>query len=162
SAAGSYVLRLTASDSALSATDDIAITVNADANGPPAGHAANPPNITLPASAQPAATGTGAGRHQPPATETPPWGKVSGPGTVTFGSASARATTATFSAAGSYVLRLTASDSALSATDDIAITVNAVATGPCAGLCANPTNFTISGSFQSGAIGAGAVCYQTT
>jgi hypothetical protein len=29
-------------------------------------------------------------------------------------------------------------------------------------MCTNPTNFTISGSFQSGSIGTGAICYQTT
>ena len=36
------------------------------------------------------------------------------------------------------------------------------ATGPCAGLCTSPTNFSINGSFQSGNLGTGAVCYQTT
>jgi hypothetical protein len=34
--------------------------------------------------------------------------------------------------------------------------------GPCAGLCANPKSITWSGSYQSGAIGTGAVCLQTT
>src|SRR5207249_4340122 len=52
------------------------------------------------------------------------WSKVSGPGTVTFSNASALATTASFSAAGSYVLKLTASDSQLSNSDDVTITVN--------------------------------------
>jgi subtilisin family serine protease len=33
---------------------------------------------------------------------------------------------------------------------------------PCAGLCNNPVNFTINSSFQSGNLGTGAVCYQTT
>ena len=42
------------------------------------------------------------------------WSKVSGPGTVTFGNASALSTTASFSVAGTYVLRLTASDGLLS------------------------------------------------
>jgi hypothetical protein len=81
---------------------------------------------------------------------------------VTFGNASARATTATFSTAGSYTLRLTANDSALSGTDDIVITVNAAGTTPCTGLCTNPVTFTVSGSYQSGNLGTGAVCYQTT
>ena len=53
------------------------------------------------------------------------WTKVSGPGTVTFGNASAKATTATFSVSGSYTLRLTANDSATSASDDVVVTVNA-------------------------------------
>jgi hypothetical protein len=34
--------------------------------------------------------------------------------------------------------------------------------GPCAGLCANPTSFTINGSFQSGSLGTGNVCRQTS
>ena len=38
------------------------------------------------------------------------WSKVSGPGTVTFANATALATTATFSAAGGYILALTAND----------------------------------------------------
>jgi len=40
--------------------------------------------------------------------------------------------------------------------------LNAAAAGPCDGLCSNPTNFTFSGSYQSGPLGTGAVCRQTT
>lgn len=79
---------------------------------------------------------------------------------MTFGNATLLDTTATFSVAGNYVLRLTASDSLLSGSDDVAITV--VAPTPCTGLCTNPVNFTISGSYQSGNLGTGAVCLQTT
>lgn len=50
------------------------------------------------------------------------WSEVSGPGTVTFGDPAAQSTTASFSAAGVYVLRLTASDGELSSTDDVTIT----------------------------------------
>jgi hypothetical protein len=50
---------------------------------------------------------------------------ISGPGTVAFADANAAATSATFSLPGAYVLRLTASDSILSATDDVTITVKA-------------------------------------
>ena len=53
------------------------------------------------------------------------WSKVSGPGTVSFGSANAASTTATFSVSGTYVLRLTASDGTLSNADDVTITVDA-------------------------------------
>lgn len=52
------------------------------------------------------------------------WSKVSGPGTVTFGNANQAATTATFSATGVYVLRLTGNDSQLTTTDDVTVTVN--------------------------------------
>ena len=50
---------------------------------------------------------------------------MSGPGTVTFTNPAALNTTATFSAAGTYVLRLTASDSLLTSTDDVTIVVTA-------------------------------------
>ena len=51
------------------------------------------------------------------------WSQVSGPGTVTFGNASNATTTATFSADGVYVLQLYASDSYLSASNDVTVTV---------------------------------------
>ncbi len=51
------------------------------------------------------------------------WSTVSGPGTVTFGNPNAAVTTANFSAAGSYVLRLTGDDGAFSNSDDAIITV---------------------------------------
>ena len=44
---------------------------------------------------------------------------MSGPGTVTFSSPTSLTPTATFSVAGTYVLRLTVSDSVLTASDDI-------------------------------------------
>jgi hypothetical protein len=52
------------------------------------------------------------------------WSEVSGPGNVTFGNPSSTNTTATFSMAGVYVLRLTASDGVVSANSDT--TVNAI------------------------------------
>jgi len=88
SAAGSYVLRLTASDSALSATDDITITVS-PANQAPVVNAGADQTITLPAVANLAGTVTDDGLPNPPATVTKTWSKVSGPGTVTFGTPNA-------------------------------------------------------------------------
>jgi hypothetical protein len=51
------------------------------------------------------------------------WSHVSGPGTVTFTDASAEDTTASFSFAGTYVLRLMADDGELSSSDDTTIVV---------------------------------------
>ncbi len=56
------------------------------------------------------------------------WSKISGPGTVTFESASAGATAATFSASGSYVLRATATAGALTGTSDLRVDVAPVLT----------------------------------
>jgi hypothetical protein len=64
------------------------------------------------------------GRPAPPAILTTTWSKVSGPGTVTFGNAAQQQTTATFSTDGTYVLRITASDSQFSATRDLTVLVN--------------------------------------
>ena len=53
------------------------------------------------------------------------WSKVTGPGSVAFADAASAATTATFSAVGTYTLRLTADDGALTGTDDVVVTVSA-------------------------------------
>lgn len=61
------------------------------------------------------------------------WTVVSGPGTVTFADPTALTTTATFSAPGTYVLRLTATDGTLSANDDVTFKANTapvVSAGP--------------------------------
>lgn len=60
----------------------------------------------------------------PTNTLTTTWSQLSGPGTATFTNANVLNTQVNFSAIGVYVLRLTASDGALSATDDVQITVN--------------------------------------
>ena len=54
---------------------------------------------------------------------------MSGPGTVTF-SAPTAATTTAFSAAGTHVLRLTGSDSVMSGTADVTVTVSAANQAP--------------------------------
>jgi VCBS repeat-containing protein len=51
------------------------------------------------------------------------WSKVSGSGTATFSDGSSPTTTATFSAIGNYVLRLTADDGELVSTDEVNIAV---------------------------------------
>jgi len=57
------------------------------------------------------------------ASTTVTWSKASGPGTVTFADAGASATTATFSAAGDYILKLTARRGPLSASSTLAVKV---------------------------------------
>jgi hypothetical protein len=93
------------------------------ANQPPSVNAGPDQTITLPASA--VLDGTVSDDGQPNPTPTTTWSQVSGPGTVTFADPAAVDTTASFSAAGIYVLRLTANDGALAASDDVTITVNA-------------------------------------
>jgi hypothetical protein len=79
--------------------------------------------ITLPASASLNGTVSDDGLPSPPGMVTTTWSKESGPGPVTFGDATAVDTTASFSAAGTYVLRLTAHDGALTTSDTVTIVV---------------------------------------
>jgi mannobiose 2-epimerase len=117
--------------------------------------------VTLPSTLTIAGTVADDGLPIPPAL-TVTWSKTSGPGTATFNPANAASTTITFSAAGTYVLRLTASDGALSAHDEVQVTVGSSGGNPCDGLCTSPTNFTMNYSYSSGSLGTGVVCRQTT
>jgi hypothetical protein len=130
SAAGSYVLRLVASDGALSGSDSISIAVSL------AGIPNQAPQVNAGAnqSTDTASTinldATVIDDGLPSNTLTYSWSKVSGPGNVSFGNASLVDTTASFSAAGSYVLRLVASDGALSDNDALMVTVSAANQAP--------------------------------
>jgi hypothetical protein len=64
------------------------------------------------------------GLPNPPNALTFTWSKASGPGSVTFNNASVLQTAAHFTQVGSYVLRLSVSDSALTTNDTLAVTVN--------------------------------------
>src|SRR6185503_20602300 len=92
-------------------------------NQPPAVNAGPDQTITLPASAN--LNGAASDDLFPTGSIlTSIWSKVSGTGSVTFGNINAASTTASFSADGSYVLRLTASDTLLTVSDDVSIIVN--------------------------------------
>jgi uncharacterized repeat protein (TIGR02543 family) len=106
--------------------------------------------IVFPQAATLSGSASDDGDPNPPATLTFTWNKVTGPGTVTFGNANALATTASFSAVGTYVLRLTADDGELQSSDEVTIVasdgspiVNAFspASGPAG------TEVTITGSY---------------
>jgi RHS repeat-associated protein len=122
SAAGTYVLRLTASDGELSTSDDVNVTLTA-ANQPPTVNAGADQTTILSAGVQ--LNGSVSDDGLPAGnTLTTTWSAVSGPGTVTFGNIHAIITGVTFSATGTYVLRVTASDGELTTSDDVTITVN--------------------------------------
>lgn len=116
---GEYVLRLTASDGDLSAADDITITVY-PANLPPQVNA-GPDQTVSTRSAQ--VQGQVGDDGRPSGSLTIAWSQVSGPGAATVGNPASGITTVAFALAGEYVLRLTASDGDLTASDDVAIVV---------------------------------------
>ena len=125
SQAGSYVLRLTANDTALIATDDVSITVNPQPNQAPTVNAGSDQIITLPSGTTLNATASDDGLPNPPATLTTTWSHFSGgSGGVAFGDPQSLNTTVSFTQPGVYVLRLRANDSAITSSDDVTITVN--------------------------------------
>ena len=110
-----------------SATGTVNVTVSGLPNQAPLVNAGPDVAVTLPANVATIA-GTVTDDGQPGSGVTIAWTKVSGPGTVTFANAALASTTATFSMQGSYVLRLSATDGALSSNDTATVTVNAAAT----------------------------------
>ena len=121
SAAGAYVLRLSASDTQLSSTSDVTITV-LPANQAPVVNAGSAQTITLPGNAT--LTGTVSDDGLPTgATVTAVWSKVSGPGAVTFANPASAQTSASFDKDGAYVLQLSASDTQLTGSANVTITV---------------------------------------
>jgi hypothetical protein len=125
SEAGVYVLRLSADDGELTTSDEVTVTVNPEVppNKPPQVDAGADASVTLPEMAMLDGTVTDDGLPDPPGVVTTTWSLVSGPGVVTFGDASAVDTTASFSEAGVYGLRLSADDGELTASDQVTVTV---------------------------------------
>ena len=91
------------------------------------------------------------------------WSQVEGPGDVSFTPPDAAETTASFSAAGSYRLRLTAGDSELQAYDEVVVVVSAANTapvvdaGPDLPLALPTTTTTLAGSVSDDGRPAGAL-----
>jgi Calx-beta domain/Domain of unknown function (DUF4214) len=128
------------------------------------------PDSTINISASAALDGTVSddGLPNPPAALTTTWSKVSGPGTVSFSNPSAVDTSAIFSQPGMYVLRLTANDGALSASDEVTITVNPAPAGSLQfslssySVNENDGNATITVTRTGGSNGAVGVTYTTS
>lgn len=126
--AGSYTLRLTASDGSLSGSDDVVVSINSGTTNqaPVANAGADRSAVLSGASVQVSLSGSATDDGLPAGSALSyAWTRVSGPAAVTFSSASSASTNATFTVTGSYVLRLTVSDGALSGTDDVTVTINA-------------------------------------
>ena len=124
SEAGTYVLRLSGSDTASITSADVTILVR------PAGEANQAPTVNtgpdqvVSVSGFGTLNGTVSDDGLPVGgTLTVSWSKVSGPGVVTFVDPNRPVTSVTFCSAGTYVLRLTASDSLLTSTDEVTIEV---------------------------------------
>ena len=92
-------------------------------NQPPTANAGPDLTVEMPAAATLNGVAGDDGLPNPPGVFSGNWSTVSGPGSVSFANANLAQTTATFSQAGTYVLRLTVTDSQLTATDNVQVTV---------------------------------------
>ncbi|HKG60485.1 MAG TPA: RHS repeat-associated core domain-containing protein [Pyrinomonadaceae bacterium] len=120
-AAGEYVLKLTASDGQLSASDTLKVTVVPN-NQPPTVNAGPDQIIELPDPAFLKGVITDDGMPHG-STVTSIWSVVSGPGPVVFGNANAPVTTASFTIPGLYTLKLTATDTEFTVSDEMQVQV---------------------------------------
>jgi hypothetical protein len=118
---GSYTLRLTGNDGAMIASDEVVVTVNpSPGNQSPVVDAGADQAVPRQRLVNLAGIVTDDGIPHPSPSVV--WSVVSGPGSVAFGELSEPATTAAFSVDGAYVLRLTADDGELTASDDVVVT----------------------------------------
>ncbi len=118
---GTYTLRCTATNEAVSRSRDLIVDVAPDVVGANALPFIDP------------GTNTDAGTSFPlvlngvvTSAASSAWSLISGPGTATFANAASPSTSVTFSAVGSYVLRLTATNAIGEAARDLAVTVASV------------------------------------
>jgi len=127
---GTATFQYTVSDGALTASATVTVSVAAAANLPPTVNAGNDQVVTPPfAAAQVTVTlaGTVSDDGRPlPATLTRSWTRFSGPGPALIAQPGSNSTSVDLQAPGLYVFRLTASDGALSASDDVQVEVRSV------------------------------------
>jgi len=128
-AGGSYLFRLDASDTELVGSDTVTVVVE-DASTAPRVDAGADQSIVLPVSS--VSLGATATDDGLPAGSVLSyrWTTVSGPAVALFQSPEAPATPVRFEQAGTYVLRLTVSDGALSSSDELTVEVRPAPAGP--------------------------------
>ncbi|MGH2631500.1 MAG: PKD domain-containing protein [Actinomycetota bacterium] len=106
---------------------EVSVSLPPVGNQPPNVHAGSDQTVTLPDSAALGGAVSDDGLPEG-ATLTSTWTQVSGAGTATFTDVSSPTTTVSFSAPGTYALRLTADDTDLQSADDVVIAVQAEGT----------------------------------
>ena len=119
---GSYVLRLTVSDGALSSTADVPIQI-VNNLAPVVSATAAQNALIVPANTTTLnVTASDDGNPATPGVLSYVWTQVSGPATATFAAANSASTGVTLPAAGQYVFRVTVSDGSLATTADTYVT----------------------------------------
>ena len=159
---GTYVFRLTADDGALIAADDVTIEVDIT-NAPPLVEAGADQTIVFPTSST-ILSGTVTDDGLPAGSSIfVVWNLLSAPAAVVYGDQFATTTTVSFTAGGTYLFRLDASDTDLLGNDTVTVVVDDgnVAPVPNAGADQNillPTNtVTLTGSATDDGLPSGSV-----
>jgi len=119
SQSGTYVLTLTAFDGAMTSSNEVIVTFNL----PPVVGAGADQTVNFGTTV--ALAGTVTDDQLPYNTLTSTWTEASGAGNAIFADASLTNTTVTFDQPGTYILRLTASDTLAATNADVVIRVNA-------------------------------------
>ena len=120
---GTYQLRLTASDTLLSSSSDVIVTVQPQpVNQPPVVSAGPSFGITLPTNTA-TLNGSATDDGLPNGILNLQWSEIQGPASVIFASPTSASTLATFFAPGSYLLQLSASDGVFTSTSRVTIVV---------------------------------------
>jgi hypothetical protein len=165
-ASGVYVLRLTANDTSLSASDEVTVTVEVT-NAPPLVNAGADVTLLLPATST-ILSGTVADDGLPAGSiVSVVWNQLSGPAPVSFFDPFALSTQATFPQAGTYVVSLLASDTDLEASDALVVVVDDGNTAPSVDAGADqsvtlPANqVTLTASSADDGLPAGSVLFYT-
>ncbi|MEO7799737.1 MAG: Ig-like domain-containing protein, partial [Opitutaceae bacterium] len=117
-APGIYTFRLSASDSATSASDDMVVTVN---TAPTVSAGENQTILNLAEGAM--LSGTVTDDNVPFGPPTILWSTVAGPGQVDFASPNAAQTQASFSVGGVYILRLSVTDGWIALSDTVEVRI---------------------------------------
>ena len=161
-ATGTYVFRLTANDGAIIATDDVTIEVDIT-NAPPLVQAGPDQTIVFPTSST-TLSGTVTDDGLPGGSSVSVvWNLLSAPAAVVFGDQFNTTTSVSFTAGGTYLFRLDASDTDLLGNDTVTVVVDDgnVAPAPNAGADQNillPTNtVTLNGSATDDGLPSGSV-----
>jgi len=147
-AAGLYVVQLIVNDGKVDSPPvTVSITAN-PVNQPPIVNAGPNQTITLPTNIA-NLNGTATDDGLPNGILNTTWSEVSGPAAVVFSSPNTAITQATFTIPGTYILRLTASDTVLSSSSDVAITVQPQPVNQAPVVSAGQSNFYRTGHNRS-------------
>lgn len=120
---GTYVFRLTAYDGDLTTTDDMTVVVGPRDNEAPVVHAGPDQSIESGDTLHLSGSATDDGQPDPPSTLTYLWTLTGGPASVIFDDDTNPETDVAYTLSGLYSFRLTVSDSALSAYDELFVVI---------------------------------------